>query len=413
LVHNWLREAEKFFDPADFSIGAWQGTDDIIAYQGTAPKTYVIKESLLNVSKKNDFPKFVRSEEFLENFEILATFSDEAHIALRSLTSMRSGLYREITAHSPFNVLMSGTLFPLGPTKDGPGIIQNCFGMLGTADCRLPPEMQLAFEQLFGDRGEMSITKFRILVSQFYIRRDAKSGWFGRWIIPRDNQRPIPFVLVPKADEWSSAEVYKQNEESKSFQRLKRKMSRHVLGIMEKADKLRFLAWHPCFQDIDRRVRAGGKSVDKQKIYEDEISRSVRVHKPSGRLERLIGLIRFIVEVEKQKFIIVSDRLFLLTFALHVLSPEEAELTKGLPIDEAESRDTRGGEALGDTLIGRTTSGRCQRGKRGGLPWIGDDGSGRRNWSQHCRCQPHHLPRFSLSTNGRETSNWYGALLGY
>jgi hypothetical protein len=367
LVENWLREAVKFFDPADFSIGPWQGQDEIIAYQGNAaPKTYVIKDSLLNESKKNNFPAFVRSPEFLEKFEILATFSDEAHLANRSLVSQRSALHREITAHSPFNVLMSGTLFPLGPTKDGPGIIQNCFGTLSTADCRLPAEMQLAFKQLFYDTpGEMSITKFRILVSQFYIRRDDKSGWLGKWIIPRDTQRPIPFVLVPKADEWSSVEVFRQNLESRSFQQLKRKMGRNVMGIMEKADKLRFLACHPCFQEIDRRIQAGGKSVDKQKIYEDEIARGVQVHKPSGRLERLIGLIRFIVEVEKEKFIIVSDRLFLLTLALHVLSPEEAELTEGMQIDETEGRDTRGTAALGHPLIRPTTSSRSRRCKLG------------------------------------------------
>ena len=189
--------------------------------------------------------------------------------------------------------------------------------------------MQLAFQKLFNDtRCEMSITKFRILVSQFYIRRDDKSSWLGRWIIPRDTQRPIPFVLVPKADEWSSAEVFKQNEESRSFQQMKQKMSRNVIGIMERADKLRFLAWHPCFEEINRRI--DDKSVNKQKIYEEEIARGLQVHKPSGRLERLIGLIRFIVEVQREKFIIVSDRLFLLTLALHVLSPEEAELTEGM-----------------------------------------------------------------------------------
>jgi hypothetical protein len=141
----------------------------------------------------------------------------------------------------------------------------------------------------------------------------------------------------------------------------------------------------PCFQEIDRRVQAGGKSVDKQKIYEDEIARGVQVHNPSGRLERLIGLIRFIVEVEKEKFIIISDRLFLLTLALHVLSPEEAELTEGMRIDETEGRDTRGREALGHPLIGPTTSSRSRRCKLGWLSWIGYDRSGRRNGSQHCR----------------------------
>jgi hypothetical protein len=103
-------------------------------------------------------------------------------------------------------------------------------------------------------------------------------------------------------------------------------------------------------------MKEDNKRVNKQKVYEEEIARGLQVHKPSGRLERLIGLIRFIVEVEKEKFIIVSDRLFLLTLALHVLSPEEAELMEGMRIDETEGGDPRGREDLRHPLIGETTS---------------------------------------------------------
>ena len=233
--------------------------------------------------------------------------------------------------------------------------------------------MQCAFKHLFEERGDLSITKFRILVSQFYLRRDDKSGWLGKWIIPRSTQRPVPFVVIPKSDEWSSAEAFEQNETRRTFQRLKKRMGRNVVDIMGRADKLRFLAWHPCYQDIDRRVKAGGRKVNKQKIYEEEIRRSVQAHEPSGRLERLIGLIRFIVEVKKERFIIVSDRLFLLTFALYVLFPEEAELMTGMSIDEVESWNSGGGENLGDHLNRQTTSGYRRWRKLGGTSWTRDD----------------------------------------
>ena len=247
-------------------------------------------------------------------------------------------------------------MFPLGPTKDGPGIIQNCFGMLDSDDCRLPRELQLAFVHLFAQNGDFSITKFRILASQFYLRRDDKSGWLSKWIIPRTTQRPVPFVVIPKPDEWSSNEVLEQDETRVSFRRLQKRMGRNVVNIMEKADKLRFLAWHQCYHEIDRRVKAGGRNVNKQNIYEEEIRKSLPFHTPSGRFERLVGLIRFIVEEQKEKFIIVSDRLFLLTFALHVSFPEEAVLTTGLSTHEVEGWNSGGGETLGHTFDRPTAS---------------------------------------------------------
>src|SRR5271155_3756525 len=90
-------------------------------------------------------------------------------------------------------------------------------------------------------------------------------------------------------------------------------------------------------------------------------------------IERLIGLIRFIVEVKNERFIIVSDRLFLLTFALYVLFPEEAELMTGMSIDEVKGWNPGGGENLGDHLNRQTTSGYRRWRKLGGTSWTRDD----------------------------------------
>ena len=194
---------------------------------------------------------------------MLTTFSDESHIANRSLTSTRSSIFRRIVEMSAFNVLMSGTMFPLGPTKDGRGIIENCFGRLHKDTCKLPLPMRRAFERLFESPGDISITKFRILVSQFYIRRDDRSSWNGRWIISRAVQLPVPFLMPPHPDEFSSEELIQQSRETAAFKSLQKRMGKNLTTIMDRADSLRFLAWHPCYVDIERRIKGSPAAIRK------------------------------------------------------------------------------------------------------------------------------------------------------
>jgi len=55
-----------------------------------------------------------------------------------------------------------------------------------------------------------------------------------------------------------------------------------------------------------------------QKKMEEIIKRRIRYEKPSGRLQRLVALIKEI-KTTGENFIIVSDRLFLLSMAYYVL----------------------------------------------------------------------------------------------
>ena len=67
---------------------------------------------------------------FKEQYRLLSTFADEGHLAWRSHTSTRSEVYNHITANSEFNVILSGTMFPLGPEEDARGILEHLAGDL-------------------------------------------------------------------------------------------------------------------------------------------------------------------------------------------------------------------------------------------------------------------------------------------
>jgi len=51
------RGKHKFVNSDDFSIGTWNGEQDFLAHQGGIPETYVIEDSLLNKSGKNQWPE--------------------------------------------------------------------------------------------------------------------------------------------------------------------------------------------------------------------------------------------------------------------------------------------------------------------------------------------------------------------
>src|SRR5271169_2158940 len=80
LQRNWLREAEKFFDPERLSVKPWTLHGWL---SNNRPDTvWVVKLSWLQ--RDTEFHQLVTSAEFKTNVEIMSSWSDECHLFSRS-----------------------------------------------------------------------------------------------------------------------------------------------------------------------------------------------------------------------------------------------------------------------------------------------------------------------------------------
>jgi len=131
----------------------------------------------------------------------LSLFADEAHAAFRSLDSNRARLWDKMNAWSEFTCLISGTLFPLGPRKDGKGLM-SCLGRdWDRKNAKWTTEERVVLKKLFM-HNDWDILAFRTLITPFYLRRDLNSQWFRKWIIPRVRVRPKPEIVDPQDYEF-------------------------------------------------------------------------------------------------------------------------------------------------------------------------------------------------------------------
>jgi hypothetical protein len=88
---------------------------------------------------------------------------------------------------------------------------------------------------------------------------------------------------------------------------------------MKRADQKRFHAWTPVYEKIrdeigDKAFASGGKYMRDMERY---VKKYVRRYRGTGRLTKFISLVKAHME-KGEKFIVVSDRLFLLVLAYHV-----------------------------------------------------------------------------------------------
>src|SRR5271169_3534650 len=151
LVSNWITECPKFFAEdvlraKEWSLREWNRDMDINT-------VWIIKESLLD--PRTDFTKTIQSPEFRRNVVIHSIFADEAHLAWRSLTSKRSEIFRDIQPRSEFNVLISGTMFPLGLRDDGPRILLHIGGGFEPGEgCKWDPLLARSLRRLLDRSGK-------------------------------------------------------------------------------------------------------------------------------------------------------------------------------------------------------------------------------------------------------------------
>jgi hypothetical protein len=318
-VSNWVNQAKQFFDSANLVVKEW----DLKAWnedEGNDGTVWVVKESLLTSQTTNSvFPQPVSTffrvfgtPTFHHNVRLLSTFADEAHLAWRSDSSQRSHIYKKIVACSEFNVLLSGTMFPLGPSEDAKGILEHLGGSLDDKDglqSKWNDKFGRAFRRLILEGDQFSVLAFRILISHFYLRRTPTSFWKGKWIVKDEAARPVPMVVLPYPDDFSHNPKMKDTE---TRQRAKNTLNE----MMKRADRRRFYAWTELYAEVYNAGLTGDSSASRRKIEKMMMERLPYL-RPSGRLRKLIALIKA-HRARGEKFVLVSDRIFLLQLAYYV-----------------------------------------------------------------------------------------------
>jgi hypothetical protein len=217
LVNNWTKQAATFYSKEALNVKVWS-PGEWNSDQKTPGTVWIIKESYLmhKVNARGPDPqptpfwKVFGDSNFSSTHRLLSTFADEGHLAWRSDTSTRSDVYKNITANSEFNVILSGTMFPMGPEEDGRRILEHLGGSLSKEDVsgKWEGNLKLAFRRLLGleskkSPGYWDVLSFRILISQFYVRRTAESFWQGRWIVSKLFERPTPRIILPNKDAFT------------------------------------------------------------------------------------------------------------------------------------------------------------------------------------------------------------------
>src|SRR5262249_11153905 len=153
-------------------------------------------------------------------------------------TSTQNDILRELCGRSRFNVLISGTLFPLGPSTDAQAVLHSLGGPF-TEKGRWKDPLSTALFRLFRDKQSNNslydTLSLRILIAPFTLRRVSSSTWEQGWVIQRSVTRPKPTVLKPYPDTLM--------EDARNKFRLKRKYRASEAKIIARADKQRFFVW--------------------------------------------------------------------------------------------------------------------------------------------------------------------------
>jgi hypothetical protein len=323
LLEVWRNECSRWFSPDILEVKVFTSVETFIE-DGNVNTIWIVSES--NMRDGSRFHELVKSPLF-KTFDIISLFADEAHRAWKSLTSWRGCLFRQVTRFAGFTVLLSGTPFPLGPSEDGFKLLQHFGGPFDEEKGKWPPTIGRAFDRLFNQKPSLWQTiAFRALLAPYCLCRTKDSTHKRQFIIPPSIAVPIATIVPPIEDDKS------EDVARKLLRLLLPKLSKTRKGKgkltdqqrMERADIQRFLAWTPMYVQVFDETRG----LDNQHAVHLKTETVIGDHfagtPVTGRLQRLIRMVRYIKSVN-EKFIIVVERLFLGSLAFHVLTPTSCD----------------------------------------------------------------------------------------
>jgi hypothetical protein len=320
-----VNETAKFFERKDLrarlcSLDAWNADDDIST-------VWIVKISHLRNSDQ-DFVKLFSDPAKLKRIEVMSTWSDEAHVFGRSDTSYQNRFLRQFTRQSRFNVLITGTLSPLGLSHDAVHVLTSLGGPIGDAGkWKINPELLRALVRIFDPTPARKLRQFpllplRVLIAPFVLRRTASSTWNGVFVIKRTIARPTPQVIVPPPDDYTSA----ARIEFKRKNRANKNGKESAQQRMERADNMRRYAWSPLYKTFIEKLEEYElanmrKHPNPPKVMEEVIKTGLagKDFERTSRMEVLTSLVKMISQ-KGEKFLIVADRIFPLTL-IYWVSP--------------------------------------------------------------------------------------------
>ena len=309
LEANWINETAKFFNPKELCAKKW--TEHAWNEDHSIRTVWIIRDTRIT----NTLVECVNNV----NVGVLSLFADEAQTAFRSLESIRAKNFLKISKFADFVVLVSGTPFPLGPKEDAYGILVNLAG--GGPDrpiAKWSDKQRVWLNNLFIKRGGWNVLSFRKLITPFYLCRNSKSKWDSKPIIPEEIVRPRPYILQPKPIS-ADADLIKE------FNSVKTAMNKRDglvdLGTLRlRSDDMKLSAWTPPWRDI-KESTTHMTAEQKKAVMESKIKNGLETLEPTGRMNRLVSIVKRIHFVEKERFIIVVDRIFLSLLAIYVHEP--------------------------------------------------------------------------------------------
>jgi SNF2-related domain len=343
LAPQWIAESKKFFPKTELQLMDF--SSEAFSKNLSSRTVWVVRDH--NLQRFADFVKYNGG------ISIPALIADEAHIYLRSHESAKVRGYRSLLEQSQFSVLMSGTLFPLGPQHDVFLLFPQLGGPLEASNERWPRGFVAEINKL---RDNWNVLKLRNMIQPFYLRRTKTSTWENERIVPADIQSPIPFLEDPEDPEDTNGSHYRQaldlladlddqkrgktsgrirgakstpltdqshsasNQERRRqvFQRAEMKRTGYS-AITARANTARMLAWSKIYREWQSIENGLETSAEKAKQQTRLIKTEYAKRRPSCRVFKLVQLLKMIHK-RKERFLIVSDRLFLLSIATQVLS---------------------------------------------------------------------------------------------
>ena len=265
--------------------------------------------------------------------EILALFADESHEYLRNKDSRRCQAVSPVFAKAQMIVHISGTLFPLGPKTDA----EHTMVMLGGEykkpgvqskwrDAGLDKQLIKLFKENHGRKINWDIRKFKTLITPFYLRRGIRSKYRVSpeapgltYIIPRHYCRPEIQVIKPGPC----------RHEAEALSSMSTMESIHTGHINMNQLKTRstdamLMTWFGCdlYKRYTRvRSEANKHTAGAERVIADHLQKS----DPPARLRTLCGMLRTIKEDLRERFVLVSENVSLISLATYVRSLEEMD----------------------------------------------------------------------------------------